>query len=234
MSGQAAAAAHGMAAEHVCLESDETDVPDFRGARKIHASVRLTSKIRGGSVALAIFDYYYLAVHTTRPRSVPKQFVLDLRFVVCSPERARQISWKWLQAASGLTALSALGAWFLESSPAPWWQHAWLSAFALLLTVTVCAVLLCVYRTTEALALYSVTGRAKLLEFTGGLGTFHAMRAFETKLAAHIQAAVAARGHTKAQRLRGELREHYRLRELAVLSEEEYEESKERILRSHG
>lgn len=233
MGGPTVATAHGMVAEHVCLESDETEVPDVRAARKIQANVRLTSRVRGGSIALDIFDYYYLAVRTTRRRSAPTQFALDLRFIDPATERVRRIPWRWLQSAFGLTAVSALAVWFLGSSPVPWWQHAWLSAVALLLTGTVCAVLLCVYRTTETLAFYSLTGRARLLEFTGGLGTFRAVRAFETKLAAHIRAAVAARGNSKAQRLRGEMREHYRLQELAVLSEQEYEESKARILRSY-
>lgn len=233
MSAQAAATVHQMVAEHVCLESDEIEVPDVRAARKIQASVKIRSRIRGGALALDIFDYYYLAVSTMRPRSAPRQFALDLRFVDPSTRRNRHIPWRWLQGALGLTALSALGVWFLGSSPLPWWQNGWLWAFALLFTGTACAVLLCLYRTTETVALYSLTGRARLLEFTGGLGTFRAMHSFETKLAAHIRAAIAARGHTKAQRLRGEMREHFRLQELAVLSAQEYEDSKARILRSH-
>ena len=234
MSARVGVVAPRVVAEHICLESDETEVPDIRAARKIQASVKLTSRIRGGSIALDIFDYYYLAVSAARRRSAPKQFALDLRFVDPAIGRARHIPWRWLQGACGLTVLSALGVWFLGSSSSPWWQHTWLWAFVLLFTGTVCAALLCVYRTTETFSLYSRTGRAKLLEFSAGLGTFRALRAFETKLVAHIRAAVAARRHTPAQRLRDEMREHVRLQELAVLSGQEYEESKTRILRSHG
>lgn len=222
-----------MVVEHVCLESDTIEVPDAREARRIQASVRLRSRVRGGAIALDIFDYYYLAVRTARPRCPTAQYSLDLRFVDPTPGRMRQIPWRCLQVALGLIALSTLGVWFLGSTPVPWWQNAWLSVCALLFSGTVCVGLLCVYRTTETIALYSLHGRARLLEFTGGLGTFRAMRAFKSKLAAHIRAAVAARGHTKAQHLRGEMREHFRLQEMGVLSAQQYEASKARILRLH-
>lgn len=149
MSARVGVVAPRVVAEHVCLESDETEVPDIRAARKIQASVKLTSRIRGGSIALDIFDYYYLAVSAARRRSAPKQFALDLRFVDPAIGRARHIPWRWLQGACGLTVLSALGVWFLGSSSSPWWQHTWLWAFVLLFTGTACAALLCVYRTTE-------------------------------------------------------------------------------------
>ena len=93
--------------------------------------------------------------------------------------------------------------------------------------------LVCLYRTTETGTLFSPCGAATLLKFTGGLGTFRAVRPFLTKLAAHIQLAARARRRTKAEHLRDEMREHQRLREADVLSANEYEESKARILRQH-
>jgi hypothetical protein len=48
-----------------------------------------------------------------------------------------------------------------------------------------------------------------------------------------INAAKAERPQERPQFLRDEMREHHRLRELGVLSEEQYEQSKARILASH-
>ena len=76
-------------------------------------------------------------------------------------------------------------------------------------------------------------GRAVLLEYTSGPGTARLARPFMRKLAAHIQLAAAARRSTHAEHLRDELREHHRLKEAAVLSVEQYEASKVRILAQH-
>jgi hypothetical protein len=73
-----------------------------------------------------------------------------------------------------------------------------------------------------------------LLEFTGGLGTFRVARLFIAKLSAHIRLAAGARRRTKTEHLRDEMREHLRLKEIGVLSAEEYEQSKARILKQHS
>jgi hypothetical protein len=95
-------------------------------------------------------------------------------------------------------------------------------------------VVVAAYRTTETLTLYSVHGRACLLEYTGGLGTFRALRAFNQLLQGHLRHAVAARRRSLADHLRDEMREHARLRGLGVLTENDYEIGKRRILAAHG
>lgn len=235
MKGNVVALVTAPRAEHVCLESDETAVPDVRGARKIQAGVKVRSRVRGGSLALDVFDYHFLAVDAQRRRAPPLQYALGLRFVDPAFGRTRHVPMRWLQATLGLLLLSAAAVWWLRASPVAWWEHRWITALVLLWSVTLCAALFCVYRTTETIALYSRHGHATLVEFVGGLGTFRAMRAFETKLAAHIRHSLAgARDTPKAQQLRDEMREHVRLRDLGVLSEEDYEASKGRILRQHG
>jgi len=83
-------------------------------------------------------------------------------------------------------------------------------------------------------SLFSTHGAARLLECTGGLGTFYVLRGFMKKLAAHIRLASAARRRTKAEHLRDEMREHLRLKEIGVLSAGEYETAKVRILDHHS
>jgi hypothetical protein len=90
------------------------------------------------------------------------------------------------------------------------------------------------YRTTETVSLFSTCGAARLLEFTGGPGTFRSLRPFVAKLMAHIRLAAAARRSTKAEHLRDEMREHQRLRELGVLSQSDYEASRTLILGQHS
>jgi hypothetical protein len=87
---------------------------------------------------------------------------------------------------------------------------------------------------TETLAVFSIHGRAKLLEYTGMLGLGRTLRPFLTKLSAHVRIAIGARRRTKALHLRDEMREHARLHETGVLTKLEYEACKGRILVAHS
>ena len=121
------------------------------------------------------------------------------------------------------------------------WQHDGLAVCTGAIALAALAVFVCAYRTSETITLCSAHGKARLLEFTGSLGTLRAMRTFRAKLAAHTQAAAARRRASKAEHLRDEMREHFRdemrehfrLREVGVLSLVEYEAAKLRILGQH-
>jgi hypothetical protein len=94
--------------------------------------------------------------------------------------------------------------------------------------------LVALYRTTETLTVLSSHGRAKVLEFVSHLGALRAVGPFMIKLGAHVRLAAAARRPSRAEHLRDEMREHFRLREAGVLSAEEYENGKGRILAEHS
>ena len=218
--------------EHILLESDFRQVPDFREARTVHARIEFRSRLRRRVLQLEIIDYYYLSVRS-HSRSILLEYVLDLRFVN-APRRLRHISWRWLTFSLVLIALTLGIASRIELSATPWRQHDWLPVCVAIIVVWALATLVGVYRTTETVSLFSTHGAARLLECTGGLGTFRVFGRFMAKLAAHIRLASGARRRTKAEHLRDEMREHFRLKELGVLSAGEYETAKVRILDQHS
>ena len=181
-----------------------------------------------------MIDFLYLSVRTCRSSGAVSQYVLDLRFVDPAPQQSRHIPSRWITATVALTALTLAVAWWIGSSSTVWWQHAWLPIFGTLLALSVSAALVSLYRTTETLSLFSVCGRARLLKLTGHLGTFDAIRCFSQQLTAHLRIATARRRPSRAEHLRDEMREHFRLKDAGVLSEDEYELSKARILRRHA
>jgi hypothetical protein len=218
-------------AEHILLESEFREVPGLRAARKVHGRVSFRSRLRRRAVELHLIDYYYLAVRS-RSRSTWLEYVLDLRFVD-RPRVSRHFAWRWITASLLLTGLAyeiLVRPW---ASASPWWQRHWLTAYATVSAAWAVATFVAVYRTTETVRLLSTDGAARLLECTGGLGTLRDLRRFMTKVAAHVQLAVAARRSTQAEHLRDEMREHLRLKELGVLSQPEYESAKVRILHQH-
>jgi len=76
-------------------------------------------------------------------------------------------------------------------------------------------------------------GGATLVSVVGGIGSARAGKRFFIDLIKSINAAKAARPQDRPQFLRDEMREHHRLRELGVLTDLQYEQSKARILSSH-
>jgi hypothetical protein len=218
-------------AEHILLESDFREVPDPRIARKVHARIAFRSRLRWRRMQLELFDYYYLSVRSAS-RSTKLEYVLDLRFVGM-PQVSRHISWRWIAASLLLMSLGYGILQFGHFAP-PWWQRVRLAGCAALMATWSVATLVALYRTTETVRLFSTGGAAKLLEYTGGLGTLHDMRRFLEKVAAHLRLAAAARRSTRAKHLRDELREHARLKGLGVLCEPEYESAKASILGKHS
>ncbi len=218
--------------EHIVLESDAREVPNPRAARRVHADLEVRCRLRRRVLQLRVIDYYYLAVRS-RARAAELEYVLDLRFVEGVPQLSTHVAWRWITAALVLLALATgMGVW-IGSSATPWWKHEALGLCAAVAVAWALTTLIAAYRTTETVSLLSKHGGARLLDFTGGVGTLRAVRRFMPKLAAHLRLAAAARRPTKADQLRDEMREHQRLRKLGVLAAEDYEASKARILAQH-
>ena len=218
--------------EYVLLESEqEHTVPHPRGPRRRHARVDVPDRIRRRVLTLEIIDYFYLTVRVQRAQAVMAEYVLDLRFVDSSVRMSRHIATRWLVATLILAALAVASGLLVQGSAAP---GNWVVACLIASTLAVGAGFVCAYRTTETLAVFSVHGRAKLLEYTGMLGLGRALRPFLIKLSAHVRIAMAARRPSKALHLRDEMREHARLHETGVLSKLEYEAGKVRILAEHA
>lgn len=210
------------------------NVPELRSARKVHARLRVRSSLRRRAVELILIDYYYLSVRTARPGRPMSQYVLDLRFVDPALRLSRRVAWRWMIATAVLATLGVGVASWIRASSIAWWRHDWLPVLAALAGLAVCAALVGLYRTSKTLALFSVNGQARLLVLTGGVGSFAAIRRFRRALAAHVKIAMTARRRTRGEHLRDEMREHLRLKEAGVLSEQEYETSKRRILARHA
>ena len=222
------------ATEHILLESDERTVPELRRARKIHSRLHVQSTVRRRSTELALIDYYYLSVQTGRPGRPVSKYVLDLRFADPRLRLSRHIAWRWMTASAVLATLAVGVASWIHASSTPWWRHEWLPVLGALSALALGAGLVGFYRTTKTLAVFSVNGQARLFELTGGVGTFQAIRRFSKALAAHVRASIPARRRSRSEHLRDEMREHLRLKEAGVLSEQEYETSKRRILARHA
>lgn len=223
-------------AEHISIEADpeQAATPLRRARGKIRATYALKSSLRGCETELALLEDHFLSVRCVRPDGLPKKYDVDLRFANAKPVRVREISWTWLVVTIGLIALAVatvVSVW--ASTTNPWDRPGFIAALITML-VSVGTFFLFLRRTTESLQFRSVHGQATLVSVTGGIGSARSGKLFFVELIKDINAAKAARPQEKPQFLRDEMREHHRLRELGVLSDQEYEASKARILSAHS
>jgi len=165
--------------------------------------------------------------------AAPLEYVLDLRFIDPSFALTRQVPWRCVWAALALTAAATACAMWDGCETAVQSRHLGALVCAALFAAMTLSYLVVAVRLVETVALHSLHGGAALLEYQGGAGTLRRVGPFMRKLAAHVQLAAAARRSTRAEHLRDELREHYRLKEAGVLAGESYETCKARILARH-
>jgi hypothetical protein len=222
-------------AEHISIESapDDSSTPARRARGKILSSYTLKSTLRGCETELALLEHHFLSVRSVRPEDLPKKYDVDLRFASPKPVRVREISWTWLVVTIGLILLATgtiVSGWSVSHEP--WTRPGFIAALVTML-VSVGTFVLFLRRTTESLQFKSMHGGATLISVTGGIGSARSGKIFFVELIKDISAAKSARPQERPQFLRDEMREHHRLRELGVLSEQEYETSKARILAAH-
>jgi hypothetical protein len=222
-------------AEHISIES-EPDVVLSGGTQRrrgIRCSYSLSSRLRGCQTELSISEDYYLSVHSVRPNQPALRYEVDLRFASPKPVRVRRVSWFWLALALTLGILGGGALWLLPARA----QSAWLDPIFLTAIFTLLAAAAAAYlflrRTSEALEFTSMHGGATLVSVIGGIGSARSGKRFFVELIKSINAAKITRPQQLGQLLRDEMREHHRLRELGILSQEQYEQSKARILSAH-
>src|SRR5262245_42702298 len=138
------------ASEHILLESpDAREVPEVGTARKVHARLKIRSRLRGHVLELALLDYCYLAVRTQRWHRAAASYVLDLRVVDPAPRLVRHVAWRWLGASALLATVTAAIARHIGDSPDGWWQGRALPVCLTFFGLALGAMLVSIYRTTE-------------------------------------------------------------------------------------
>jgi hypothetical protein len=220
--------------EHIHIEAEPGTVaaPAPLRRRKVRSSYTLKSRLRGCETEVAIHDDHFISVRSVRPDTQQRKYEVDLRFASPKPVLVRSISWFWLGLTSCMLLLAAGGLWATWSDAARWSSPIFVTALVTLLAAAGTTIMF-LRRTVESLEFVSVHGGATLVSVAGGIGSARSGKRFFIELIKSISAAKAERPQERAQFLRDEMREHHRLRELGVLSEQQYEQSKSRILASH-
>jgi hypothetical protein len=221
-------------AEHISLQSETVEVTAKPITRKPVVKYQLRSRARGSLTRVSILEGNFVNINTKRARASAQEHTLDLRFVDPRPIGIRKVGWPWMYVAIGLTVLASLAGAFAVFFASPF-ARVWAVPTAIVLgTFTISSYLMCLYCTTESLIFVSQHGRARVITITGGLGTTRAARKCAIDVVKHIGAARKASKQSRAHYLRDEMREHSRLRDAEVITDEQYEDAMAKILKAHN
>jgi hypothetical protein len=220
-------------AEHISLQSETVETRAKPVARKTLVKYQLRSRARGTQTRIAILEGQFVGVYNKRVRAPEQEHTVDLRFVDPRPVGIRKVSWPWISLALGMSLLSIAAGVFTIMFATPI-ERVWAVPTAIVLgTFTISSYLMCLYSTTESLLFVSVHGRARVIIITGGLGTTRAARKCALDIVKHITLARKQSKQTRQTYLRDEMREHNRLREQGVFTDEQFADANSRILHAH-
>jgi hypothetical protein len=229
----AAPAAHGFRSEHIVLETVELPRVEVANVRRVREHFRLDNRSLGVSTEFTFFDKGFMSVREERRgRDSGEEVFFDLRHLDPRPLLSRSFAGRCLAAGLGSAALSlAIGAAaYLWAIPA----FVTAPAVGAALVAGIIALGQFVRRTRNEVTFRTRHAQTPVLTLTANLGCFRAYRAFVPKLVTAINEARASGTADKQQQLREETREHYRLREVGALTEEDCGTGTRRILAQFG
>jgi hypothetical protein len=212
---------------HIVLESRH-EPRARRRAATIAQQFDLKSLLGGPRTRLTIYKEGLLAVRTSGYGVRPKECTLDLRYLDPRPTVSRSAARQVLYPAGGAAALAAAfaGATGLGAlSP----LMGLVPAFALGAAACILA-LRFLHRAGERAVFRTARGQAEVLVLFGAFGAAAELRQVVPAVVAAIHGAGADAETDNTSYLRDEIREHYRLAQSGVISEDECSTSTQRIL----
>lgn len=205
----------GMPTEEILLDAGENDeivaAPVESGA--VRDEVSFENKLRGTVTELTFLDDGFLEVSLKRRRGPIKEYTVDLRYLSPRPALLRIDAPKTLKIASAITAAGLL------SSALAYFIGTWTAALVAIAicTAAAAAVGCYLYRKHERVEFVTRHGQATVLTLYANFGCSQRCRALVPKIIEAIQESSDAMSPADDRYLKGEVQEHYRLRESGVI-----------------
>ncbi|MBK8162522.1 MAG: hypothetical protein IPK65_05060 [Gammaproteobacteria bacterium] len=206
-----------------------------RGAARPSILIQLSqvSYLRAQTSHYTIFDRRFLSVYRKHFGGKARQYWIDLALIDSTPHFFVKNDRHSLYTSGGMLGLCAILTLVSVFSRMPWYAHAWSPLTLLSLCAAVIALLVFVHRSQNLVRFHSQNGDAVLLEMYNNAPNRREFEVFARELVQHIQAAQRCDRRKLDQKLGAELREHRRLRDQGILTEEVYAGARDKILRRH-
>jgi hypothetical protein len=219
-------------AEHISLESEPAESRTAPNPSRPLIQYPLSKGGRGVTTCVSILPDHFVSVATQRKGSA-ELHTIDLRFVEPRPFAIRKVPWRFMYAAIGITLLAVVITAICVQWPNLGQKIGGQLTAAVLGAIAIVGYVLSYFLTTESLLFLSTHGRARVITIAGRLGTIRRAQGCAADIVSRIKIAQKQFKQTRQAYLRDEMREHARLYEQRVFSEEQYNAAKRRILRAH-
>jgi hypothetical protein len=178
-----------------------------------------------------LFGGHFISIHIKHLFRRPVNYWIDLRYVEPMPMRVFTIDRPALWATTALALLSViflLVAWLSDKT------LFWLNVAVPLACMTLLASLILAQRSRHRIVFCSRYGHTPWFELLVTKPRRRTVDDFIKTLTSAIHKASTDRDHGEGGRLGAELREHRRLRDGGILSDQVYKTVKARLLKQHG
>lgn len=213
--------------EHIFIGTEESNPNPSRDARTVVDKFALRNSLRDTLTEVTLFAEGFAKIRQYRRGKKTDSFDLDLHYLDPVPSIERVLatrSWYAVLGAGG----ALLATWGLAQFQAlrPFALPAMLLAGAAMLVAGAIAL----HRSHEQIKFATIHGRAPVLTLIANVGSIRRFHDFVPILSRAIEEAAEQIGADTSAYLRGEMREHYRLRGAGVLTHESCAKSTDRIL----
>jgi hypothetical protein len=222
----------------IMLASDGEDpfeeIPSFDSLKDEDVSSNLSqhSKVKGFDCDFLVVSERYVAVHAVRVLSGKRRretrYVLDLAYLDPDPRRYVRRDWKWLKIGGAFAVVTAvlIGLGFVGLGGMTFFWPVTI----VLGTVAAILILLFFVKSDDRLIFHARYGRTPLLQILTRSPSKSAVKRFIEAVRLGIKHARKRLDNDNERLLKGELREHRRLRDEGILPEPIYQKVKRRIL----
>ena len=186
------------------------------------------SKLHGIRRKMTIFNDMHCYQSVEKKHHRKYKYRVDIAYLDPRPFRQRHIAWKWLYAGLALIGLDVaivFGGWLDTSS---------VNFMGLFIGVTVVALmtlLAFIYNSHDKVFFRTQYGKVRVIEMMNNNPDKKSFRGFITKFNMQVKKAKTSKDITQNKFLANELQELRRLKDEAMIPEEDYEKAKRRIFK---
>lgn len=217
--------------EEILLESNEDSItePAEEDFTTVNAQLVQAQKWKRRGLGTQILNNKFLFVNRYQ-QGRKTQYWVNLRFINPVPQRELYIDWRWGIGALILLAIASglLAAEYYFQLPTGFFYIN--SITVLLITLALISLLIMIYRFKNTLTFNTLNGNAAILSLSVNNPSKQAFQSYVATLSQCIERVQKQQGRNL---LASELAEHRRLKDSKAISEQDYENAKNRILSRH-
>lgn len=218
-----------METEHIYIGDEFAD--NYREPTTVEKQRQIHNRITGSITTISFFEEGFVRVRESRKKKLVKEHTLELRFLSAEPVVSKQVALPFLWSALGIGLLALLVSFVL---PKTGLAGLTITATATFATVAVITLLLFVYRSEEAHRFCTASGHTVVISLAASFGCIRKMRAVSREISNAIREEAGGYDTADVRYLRAEMKVHYKLAEMGVISREACSDGTSQILSKFG